>query len=121
MSDNSPRNSLLTAHRTHSSGAREPMARRPEAGAPERRPTPNSVFLQAWLKDLETPPSGTPRRRLKAPRPGRHRTLATVGLILLTVLGVIVTSGYLVTENISDNVRRVPDVFGSLDPSARPV
>ena len=40
--------------------------------------------------------------------------------MLLAVCGAVVGSGYLITENIGDNVKRVPDVFGRLDPAARP-
>jgi LCP family protein required for cell wall assembly len=42
------------------------------------------------------------------------------GLLILAVLSLSAAVFFLVTESISDNVERVPDVFGPIDPATRP-
>ena len=63
----------------------------------------------------------------RGPEPDAHRIrrrgrrlLAAVGLVLLLLLGAAAGTLYLLSENIGDNVQRVPDVFGALDESSRP-
>jgi len=63
----------------------------------------------------------------RGPEPDAHRVrrrvrrpFAAVGLVLLLLLGAAAATLYLLSENIGDNVQRVPDVFGALDESSRP-
>jgi LCP family protein required for cell wall assembly len=80
------------------------------------RLTDDEVFRRAWVRDLATP-SGI---RRPARRVVRRRRLVTACLVLLALVGIATTATYLISDNISDNVRRVPGVFEGLDPDARP-
>ncbi len=80
------------------------------------RLTDDEVFRRAWVRDLATP-VGAPRRPRRLVR---RRTLVTAFLVILALAGVATAAGYLISEDISDNVKRVPGVFTGLDPATRP-
>ena len=50
----------------------------------------------------------------------RRRGLTGLGLLLLALASLGTAVFYLVGENIGENVKRVPDVFGPIDPATRP-
>ena len=121
MPDDPPRNPPLTVDRTHAPRPPDPVTPRVGTSFVPARPTGTAEeLLRAWAKDLATAPDRSlPRRGPSWLLPGR-RPLVTAGLVLLAVLAVVFGAGYLISEDIGDNVKRVPDVFGSLDPSVRP-
>ena len=83
------------------------------AGASTAPDDPSLLFGDDFGERGPEPDARRVRRR------GR-RLLAAVGLVLLLLLGAAAGTLYLLSENIGDNVQRVPDVFGALDESSRP-
>jgi LCP family protein required for cell wall assembly len=80
------------------------------------RLTDDEVFRRAWVRDLATPSDiRRPVRRVV-----RRRRLVTACLVLLGLLSIATTVSCLISENIGENVKRVPDVFGRIDPATRP-
>jgi len=110
----------VTVDRTHAPAPSEPVS--PHTGIQQIPRPPRSAedFLRAWARDTAGLPSVLPRRRRWARLLRQRRVLAAAAVLLLATSAAVFGSGYLISENIGDNVRRVPDVFGALDPSARP-
>lgn len=109
----------MTVDRTHAPAPPEPLT--PHTGTqPILTPPGAEEYLRAWARDAADLPSTLPRRRRWARLLLRRRTLAAAAVLLVAAFAVF-GSGYLISEKIGDNVKRVPDVFGALDPSTRPV
>jgi LCP family protein required for cell wall assembly len=100
----------------------------PELLTGSRRGVPRSrdaaeEFLRAWAREksaLMSDAGSVGRRQALRQRLRRRRLVVVAGLMALALASLGSGVFYLVTENIGDNVKRVPDVFGDLDQSARP-
>jgi LCP family protein required for cell wall assembly len=96
-------------------------AREPGPRYANRASAASEEFLRAWAREEAAErPNREAAKRLVHHRLRRRRALMGLGLFLLalTTLGTAVF--YLVGENIGENVKRVPDVFGPIDPATRP-
>jgi LCP family protein required for cell wall assembly len=110
----------VTVDRSHAPHLPEPVTPPGGTGSLRTQPRTAEEFLRAWARETADLPSTLPRRRRLLRRLLRRRVLVAAAVVLVAVCGVAVGSGHLLTENIGDNVRRVPDVFGAIDPSTRP-
>ena len=77
-------------------------------------------FLETWnrQKAAEWPGRAAAERLVRHRRRRRLLTGLALFLVALTTLGT--AAFYLVSENFGENVERVPDVFGAIDPATRP-
>ena len=113
----------MTVHRSRPTGTSNPETRHDQGRRRVPRPsTAAEEFLNAWARQGSPTSTGNQALQAKAvlQRVSRRRTLTVTSLMLLAVVGVVVATGYLITVDLADDVRRVPGVFQALDPATRP-
>ena len=64
--------------------------------------------------------TGSPERSRQERRRRGHKVAITLLVVVLLLVGAVTGAVFLWSENIGNNVTRVPDVFTGLDPGTRP-